>query len=183
MTSMYIKQIIFLYCFFYFLLKIIHRGKKNFKTVSFRYFALSLKCKISAIWLVEKACMYLIFLIATVQMSMECNTQESSAGSTKHLNLYWPKTYVCECRLRQNLIVLNLYCVSVNKILVTEIYYCEKFTDSKLDIKYVNTVKSTIYKVRVLKVIECLEQNIQKQIDYKIPSSTKQMNIVQTLEL
>ena len=90
---------------------------------------------------------------------------------------------MCECRLRQNLIVLNLYCVSVNKILVTEIYYREKFTDSKLDVKYVNTVKSTIYKVRVLKVIECLEQNIQKQIDYKISSSTKQMNIVQTLEL
>ena len=28
------------------------------------------------------------------------------------------------------------------------------------------------------KVIECLEQNIQKQIDYKRPSSTKQMNRV-----
>ena len=28
------------------------------------------------------------------------------------------------------------------------------------------------------KVIECLEQNVQKQIDYKRPSSTKQMNRV-----
>ena len=29
------------------------------------------------------------------------------------------------------------------------------------------------------KVIECLEQDIRKQIDCKIPSSTKQMNRVQ----
>ena len=38
---------------------------------------LSLKYKISAIWLVETASMFLIFLIATVQISMECETQES----------------------------------------------------------------------------------------------------------
>ena len=37
----------------------------------------SLKCKISAIWLVETACIFLIFLIATVQISMECESQES----------------------------------------------------------------------------------------------------------
>ena len=34
---------------------------------------LSLKCKISAIWLVETACIFLIFLIATVQI-LECET-------------------------------------------------------------------------------------------------------------
>ena len=48
---------------------------------------LSLKCKISAIWLVETACIFrilvetacvcLIFLIATVQTSMECEMQGS----------------------------------------------------------------------------------------------------------
>ena len=41
------------------------------------YYYLSLKCKISAVWLVETACIFLIFLIATVQMSMKCETQES----------------------------------------------------------------------------------------------------------
>ena len=45
-------------------------------------------CKISAIRLVEKAYIFLIFLTATVQTSMECETQESKAGYTRHLNLY-----------------------------------------------------------------------------------------------
>ena len=31
------------------------------------------------------------------------------------------------------------------------------------------------------KVIECLEQNIRKQVDYKGPSNTKQMNRVQNI--
>ena len=34
-----------------------------------------------------------------------------------------------------------------------------------------------------LKVIECLEQNIQKQIDCKRPSSTKQINRVQNINI
>ena len=38
---------------------------------------LSLKGKISAIWLVEKECIFLIFLIDTVQISMQYETQES----------------------------------------------------------------------------------------------------------
>ena len=38
---------------------------------------LSLKCKIFAISLVETACIFLICLIATVQIWMECETQES----------------------------------------------------------------------------------------------------------
>ena len=37
---------------------------------------LSYIIKISAIWLVEAACIYLIFLITTMQISMECETQE-----------------------------------------------------------------------------------------------------------
>ena len=31
------------------------------------------------------------------------------------------------------------------------------------------------------KVVECLEQNVWKQIDYKRPSNTKQMNRVQNI--
>ena len=44
---------------------------------------LSLKCKISVIWLIETAFIFLIFLIATVQISMECETQERYAGVYK----------------------------------------------------------------------------------------------------
>ena len=49
---------------------------------------LSLKCKISIIWLVETLCIFLMFLITTVQMSMGCEMQESKAGYTEHWNLY-----------------------------------------------------------------------------------------------
>ena len=49
---------------------------------------LLLKCKISATWLVETACIFLIFLIATLQISMDCETQESQAGYTQHLRLH-----------------------------------------------------------------------------------------------
>ena len=45
------------------------------------------KCKISAIWLVETASIFLIFLIATVQMWMGCETQEYEGRYTKHLNV------------------------------------------------------------------------------------------------
>ena len=38
---------------------------------------LTLKWKISAIWLVETVCIFLIVLIASVEISMECETQES----------------------------------------------------------------------------------------------------------
>ena len=33
------------------------------------------------------------------------------------------------------------------------------------------------------KVIECLEQNIRKQIDCKRPSNIKQMNILQNIQI
>ena len=39
------------------------------------------------------------------------------------------KTCMCKCRVEQHLIVLNLYSVSINKILVTEF----------ITMKYVNT--------------------------------------------
>ena len=45
---------------------------------------------------------------------------------------------MCRKMVNEHLIVLNLYSVSINKI-----YYCESFTESKFDVKYVNTVKST----------------------------------------
>ena len=39
-----------------------------------------LKCKKSAIWLVETASILLIFLVATTQISMECETQARKLG-------------------------------------------------------------------------------------------------------
>ena len=51
---------------------------------------------------------------------------------------------MCTYRVDQHLIVLNLYSVSINKILVLNgIYYCGGFTESQFDVKYVSTVKST----------------------------------------
>ena len=38
--------------------------------------------------LIEKAAMFLIFLIATIQIKLECGKQESEAGYTKHMNLH-----------------------------------------------------------------------------------------------
>ena len=48
----------------------------------------SLKYKISAIWLIETAAIFAIFSVAAVQISMESETQESKARYTKHFNLY-----------------------------------------------------------------------------------------------
>ena len=39
-------------------------------------------------FLVETTFIFLIFLIATMQISMECETQVREAEYTKHLNLY-----------------------------------------------------------------------------------------------
>ena len=41
--------------------------------------------------------------------------------------------YICRYRVNQHLIVMNLYSISINKILVTEF----------ITVKYVNTMKST----------------------------------------
>ena len=70
--------------------------------------------------MVKITCIFL-FSIATVQTSMKCETQESEAGYTKYLNLYYPKTHMHRYRVNQHLIVLPLYRTSINKILVTEL--------------------------------------------------------------
>ena len=61
-----------------------------------------------------------MFLISIAQISIECETQESYARYNKHLNLRWPGTYMCRYRVKQNLIVLKLDSISMNKVLVTE---------------------------------------------------------------
>ena len=54
-------------------------------------------------------------------------------------------------RVNQHLIDLNLYSVSIINISVST-YYCESSTESKFDVKFVNTVKSTTYQVRIFKI-------------------------------
>ena len=82
------------------------------------YKAFSLKYKISVIWLVEAAFIFLILLTATVQISMECETQESYTWYAEHLNLQYLKhTYVGKGQIK----VLNLESVSINKILVRKL--------------------------------------------------------------
>ena len=51
---------------------------------------------------------------------MECETQESQAGSKKHLDLHYPKTTMCSHRVNQHLLVINLHNFSINKILAIE---------------------------------------------------------------
>ena len=59
-----------------------------------------------------------MFLISIAQISIECEAQESYARYNKHLNLRWPGTYMY--RVKQNLIVVKLDSISMNKVLVTE---------------------------------------------------------------
>ena len=49
---------------------------------------------------------------------------------------------MCRYRINQHLIVLKLYSVSINKNFAPE-FVTESLTGSKLDMKYVNIVKST----------------------------------------
>ena len=57
---------------------------------------------------------------------------------------------MCRYRVNQQLIVLNLNSVSINKILVMD-FIIESFTESKVDVKYISTVKSTTQLVGVFK--------------------------------
>ena len=51
---------------------------------------------------------------------MECETQKTWAGYTKHLNLHQPKACICRYRINQHLIFLKLEGVSINKSIAPE---------------------------------------------------------------
>ena len=89
-------------------------------------------------------------------------------GIYKTFEFILAQTCIYRCRVNQYLIVLNLFSVSISKVLVT-IYYRESFTKSKFDVKYVNTATQWNQQRRSVfsKVIKCLEQNIGKQVDKK----------------
>ena len=90
---------------------------------------------------------------------------------------------MCKYRVKQDL--LNSYKVSVwiNKVLVT------KFITVKIS-QNLNLMQSlsTQWNQQLIgyvfsRVIECLEQNIRKQIHCKRPSNTRQMNWVQNIQI
>ena len=78
---------------------------------------LSLKFKISAIWLVAVAYMNLMFLIATME-KYQWNVTGRLTGNTKHFNLNYPKTYMWKYRVEQHLFVLNLHSTWIKNILL-----------------------------------------------------------------
>ena len=55
----------------------INNFMNRYSLLHIAYDTLSVESKNFAIWLVEKACIFLIFLFATVQTSTECETKES----------------------------------------------------------------------------------------------------------
>ena len=62
---------------------------------------------------------------------------------------YWAKVTLTrnihrKYKIDQHTTVLNLYSISMNKIVVTEVMTVKYFTESKFDTKYVHTVKSEI---------------------------------------
>ena len=78
-----------------------------------------------------------------MQILMECETEESKAGYTKHLNLGWPKIYMY--KVGQISTESNKFIQCFNQENSSHgIYYCESFTGSNFDVKYVNTVKQKI---------------------------------------
>ena len=96
---------------------------------------------------------------------MECETQESEAGYTKHLNLHYPKTYNCRYKINQHLIALKLGSVSITKSIAPQLVTVKVPQD--LNLMQNMSIQWNRQPSRyVSKVIEYLE-NIRKQIDNK----------------
>ena len=86
-------------------------------------------------------------------------------------------------RVKQDLIVLKLDSVSIKKILVTKFVAVKVLQNLNLMQSFLTQWNWQHIRHVLSKVIECLEQNIWKQIDCKRPSNTKQMNWVQNIHI
>ena len=97
-----------------------------FITYNIPYSGLSLKCKISAICLVDTACISIAYLcyFYLLQCKYQWNATRKKAKrdmkKTFEFTLLQPKTYMCEYRVNQHSITLNLYSVPTIDILVTD---------------------------------------------------------------
>ena len=91
--------------------------------------------------------------------------------------------YMCKYRVKQYLIVLKLDCVSINKILVMKFVTVRVSYNLNLMQSLSTHWNQQFIRYVFSKVIECLEQNIRKQIDCKRPLNTRQMNWVQKIQI
>ena len=122
---------------------------------------------------------YDIFNCYSENVNKNVKRHESEAGYAKHLNLYWPKTYIFRCRVNEHVIVLYLYNVSINKILGTEFITVKVSQNLNLSTQWSYQLSRYMFS----KFVECLERNIWKQIYCERPSSTKQMNREQNIQI
>ena len=89
-------------------------------------------------------------------------------------------TYMYRYRVKQQLIVLKLNSVSVNKILVPRFVTVKVSQNLNLMQSMSTQWNQQFSRYVFLKVIECLEQNIRKQIDcrdYRIPNKWTEYKI------
>ena len=90
---------------------------------------------------------------------------------------------MCKYRVKQDL--LNSYKVSVwiNKVLVTKFITVKISQNLNLMQSLSTQWNQQLIRYVFSRVIECLEQNIRKQIHCKRPSNTRQMNWVQNIQI
>ena len=79
---------------------------------------------------------------------------------------------MCEYKVDQHLMVLNLYSISISKILVMGCIIAKARTVGTCFQMYLNVLKNQTFRWL---------QNIQKQFDYKKSCRTKQINRVKNI--
>ena len=79
--------------------------------------------------------------------------------------------------------VLKLHSVSNNRMLVMNFVTVKVSYNLNLMQSLPTQQNQQLIRYVFSKVIECLEQNIRKQIDCKRPSNTKQINWVQNIQI
>ena len=91
---------------------------------------------------------------------------------------------MCKYRVKQDLILNSSKVrVSINKNLVTKFVTVKVSQNLNLMQSLSTQWNQQLIRYVFSKVIECLEQNIRKQIDCKKPSNTKQMNRLQNIRI
>ena len=90
---------------------------------------------------------------------------------------------MCKYRVKQDLLNNSKVSVSINKILVTKFVTVKVSQNLNLMQSLSTRWNQQLIRYVFSRVIECLEQNIPKQIDNKRPSNTRQMKWVQNLQI
>ena len=90
---------------------------------------------------------------------------------------------MCKYRVKQDLLNSSKVSVSINKILVTKFVTVKVSQNLNLMQSLSTQWNQQLIRYVFSRVIECLEQNIRKQIHCKRPSNTRQMNWVQNIQI